>query len=922
MFGRGETGFFFEVNEKGSIGCLNFLSELLVWIFWISEFLNTDNGDVNVKKNTLRLSTMALALSAALASPAMAQTSQVRVTWTDTPSNNITIGFTAKGSDAHVKYGTSTDETTWTRANLTRSNTFKTSIVSQIVKLTGLTPNTAYYMQACDSTGCGQRYWFKTASDRPQDMTFISGGDSRSNPTGLQKANRMVAKIRPSFVDFGGDLTNSHTVAEVNTWLTDWELAFSADTINGVSYKYIPGLIVNVGNHESSDKQFVCSIFGANTDGNEACSDRDTYGAFNVNGNQLRVYNLNSEFRPGGSTANATTMAAQTAWLNNDLATAGQQVQWRMAAYHVPALPRTSSKGVVEPGVIDWGKSFYTNKMNFVFESDSHLLKITKPVKVNAAGNDYEEINGGTVYLGEGAWATSPRAVDRNATWLVQDQYAQVNNFHLMQFVGDKLHVRTVLPMNEALVTPLTREQREANPLALPSNLSVRQFSGSDAWILGQDAAGRTTSSSTPPLVKCVPSVSAIASVRVKSAANLPVSVTLSGSATSATENAPLTTSWTAAPAGSTIAAPSALTTTASISAAGTHTFTLTCTDKAGSASKSSSTTVTVNKAPVANFTASSSALTATFTDSSSDDVSIASRSWNYGDGMTGTAASHTYAAAGTYNVSLTVTDNEGVATTVTKAVSIAVAPPADTTAPIANFTSTATELTASFADTSSDNVGVVSYAWNFGDGSTSTAKNPSHTYAADGTYNVSLIVKDAAGNASVAKTAAVTVKKTVVTPPNGDPVVLQQNTSGGNKMDVKTGQAGAQTFKHGTAGTFTATKLVLRVSRDASAPNANLNVFIGTSNQGGEIAGTRVAITPAMITNTSAGSTFQDVTINLDNIVLNQGTTYYINTSNTSSNGKAYYLEMAGSSTYANGTYYKASSDEKKDVRFAIWGK
>ncbi|WP_417498540.1 S8 family serine peptidase [Lysobacter niastensis] len=69
------------------------------------------------------------------------------------------------------------------------------------------------------------------------------------------------------------------------------------------------------------------------------------------------------------------------------------------------------------------------------------------------------------------------------------------------------------------------------------------------------------------------------------------------------------------------------------------------------------------NVAPVANFSVATSGLTVTFTDSSTDsDGSIASRSWNFGDGGTSTATnpSHTYAAAGTYSVTLTVTDNLG----------------------------------------------------------------------------------------------------------------------------------------------------------------------------------------------------------------------------------------------------------------------
>ncbi len=78
---------------------------------------------------------------------------------------------------------------------------------------------------------------------------------------------------------------------------------------------------------------------------------------------------------------------------------------------------------------------------------------------------------------------------------------------------------------------------------------------------------------------------------------------------------------------------------------------------------KASYATTAPNVPPVANFTSSVSGLTVNFTDTSTDsDGSIASRSWNFGDGTTSTATnpSKTYAAGGTYTVTLTVTDNKG----------------------------------------------------------------------------------------------------------------------------------------------------------------------------------------------------------------------------------------------------------------------
>ncbi len=185
---------------------------------------------------------------------------------------------------------------------------------------------------------------------------------------------------------------------------------------------------------------------------------------------------------------------------------------------------------------------------------------------------------------------------------------------------------------------------------------------------------------------------------------------------------------------------------------AGTYTVMLTVIGPGGAATTSETITVEAGP-PSASFLSEPGTgvvpLTVSFTDLSSG--VITSRAWNFGDGDSSNEQNpvHTYQAAGTYTVTLTVTGPSGT-DTVDETIVVGPAPPdADfdyvhDPQPGGNF------LTYNFTDRSS---GVINtWDWNFGDGENSNQQNPIHAYDSPGPYTVSLTVTGPGGTDTVSK--------------------------------------------------------------------------------------------------------------------------------------------------------------------------
>lgn len=150
--------------------------------------------------------------------------------------------------------------------------------------------------------------------------------------------------------------------------------------------------------------------------------------------------------------------------------------------------------------------------------------------------------------------------------------------------------------------------------------------------------------------------------------------------------------------------------------------------------------TVTVAPLPQPTFTASSTCagVAVSFQNDTPDlPTGYAHNfSWDFGDGQTATEAqpNHTYAAAGTYTVTLTSTTNAGCVRTFTQDITIY-----DPVEAAFSFNNACPDQTVTFVQESTLAAGTLSYQWDFGDGTTSTLATPEKIYAAAGSYDVHL---------------------------------------------------------------------------------------------------------------------------------------------------------------------------------------
>ncbi|MGB7337512.1 MAG: PKD domain-containing protein, partial [Phototrophicaceae bacterium] len=305
-------------------------------------------------------------------------------------------------------------------------------------------------------------------------------------------------------------------------------------------------------------------------------------------------------------------------------------------------------------------------------------------------------------------------------------------------------------------------------------------------------------------------------------------------------------------------------------SVAGNYTVTLTATGSGGT--QTTTTNIVVNaapEAPVVSFTANPNPVIAgesvIFNNTT---LNADSYIWDFGDGGSSIeiSPSYSYVVAGTYTVELSATGAGGTETTTLDVVVEAAPPPV--VEPVAAFTGAPNPVVAgnaiAFSNTSTD---ALSYAWDFGDGGSSTEVNPSYSYAVAGNYTVSLTATGAEGSTPSSATLLVTVESappSVVEPvaaftgaPNpvveGNAIAFSNTSTDALSYAWEFGDGGSSTevnpsYSYAVAGNYTVSltatgaegstpsTATLDVVVEAAAPVAPTGSLTFISNSGGNL--------------------------------------------------------------------------------------
>lgn len=231
----------------------------------------------------------------------------------------------------------------------------------------------------------------------------------------------------------------------------------------------------------------------------------------------------------------------------------------------------------------------------------------------------------------------------------------------------------------------------------------------------------------------------------------------------------------------------------------------------------------------------------------------ISSATWGFGDGTTAfqlgspTPVSHAYTSAGTYEVELTLVDNRGNVATSSQSIKVGYPAASFSVSPPSPVEGTAVSFDASGSSDPDAGVTIVSYSWNFGDGTTAIGQTSSHIYTQFGSYTVTLTVTNSLGLSTsserqVTVTDELPTASFVVTsanPARGVPVRFDASASSDPDGTISSyvwsfgdgagGSGATPRHTYSRKGTYTVTLTVTDSSGQSAAKSEQLRIVRGS---------------------------------------------------------------------------------------------
>ena len=272
-----------------------------------------------------------------------------------------------------------------------------------VASLTDLAPGTAYSFVAGEGVyGFSRELKFRTLPGGDAPVRFIDGGDMGMD-TRAKSILRVAAKQDPDFAVIGGDLAYANgligNTALWDAWLDNWT------TYMRRSDGCMVPLVTCIGNHEvnkyaTDDPElrspWYIPLFGRQ--GEALYYTREV-------GDNIVFFVLDSGYHNPFD-------GAQAAWLKGELEK-HKNAAHKFAVYHMPLYPAFSGYGGARQQLARkaWGTLFDEYGLQVAFEHDDHVAKRSKPLR----GGQVAE--GGTVYVGDGAFGRESRNVGRELRW-------------------------------------------------------------------------------------------------------------------------------------------------------------------------------------------------------------------------------------------------------------------------------------------------------------------------------------------------------------------------------------------------------------------------------------------------------------------------------------------------------------------------